>query len=95
MGSLSVLQMLMILWAVITAIFLAFVGYRSLVGLKEEDTLFLSPAEANMEAEQREVQARLGRVTPYTRGFGYASAALLAVIAGVWLFGAMREFFSS
>lgn len=95
MGGLSALQLLLILWGAITAVFLAFVGYRSLVGMKEEDTLFLSPAEANMEAEQRQLQMRLGRITPYTRAFGYASAGLLAVIAGIWIYGAMREFFSS
>ena len=95
MGSLSMLQILLILWAVVTTVFLAFVGYRSLVGLKEEDTLFLSPAEANMEAEQRQIQTRLGRITPYTRGFGWASAGLLLVIAVIWLSGAVREFFAT
>ncbi len=95
MGGLSALELLLILWGAVTVVFLAFVGYRSLVGMKEEDTLFLSAAEASMEAEQRQLQVRLGKITPYTRAFGYASAGLLAVIAAIWVYGAMRAFFST
>ncbi len=49
--------------------------------MKEEDQIFLDQAEASLEAE------------PYLKGFGAASAVLLMLILGLWLYPALKEFF--
>ena len=66
--------------------------YRSLFSLREDDQLFLSPNESLLEAEQTEIRQKIDRVTPYTKGFGWASAALAVVIAGVWLYRGFTQF---
>jgi hypothetical protein len=42
MSGLSALEILFVFWAAVTALFVGLLIYRSLVGMKEEDTLILS-----------------------------------------------------
>ena len=90
----SLLSVLTVAWVAVTVIFLSLVGYRSLVGLKEDDTLTLSAGESKLEEEQKEVQVRLNRLQPYLLGFGWSSAVLLAAVAGVWIYRGVKTFFS-
>jgi hypothetical protein len=94
MPTLSLLSILTIAWAAVTLVFLCLWLYRSLVGMKEEDTLILSAAESKLEEEQKEIQTRLHQLHPYLLGFGWASAALLAVVAGIWIYRGVKDFFS-
>jgi hypothetical protein len=89
----SSLTTLWVIWGAVTAVFLALFLYRSLIGMKEEDQIFLDPAEASLEQEQQAIVRRVERLTPYLRGFGIASAALLIVILGLWTYPALKEFF--
>ena len=94
MPTLSLLTILTIAWVAVTVVFLSLWFYRSLVGMKEEDTLILSAAESKLEEEQRQIQTRLHQIQPYLRGFGWASAALLAGVAGIWIYRGVKDFFS-
>jgi hypothetical protein len=87
----SPLNILAIAWAVVTAVYFGLVYVRSLVALKENDTLILSAGEAKLEAEQHALQNRLNRLTPYTRIFGWLSVGLLVVLAGMWVYDASKE----
>ena len=87
----SPLTILAIAWAVVTAVYFGLVYVRSLVALKENDTLILSAGEAKLEAEQHALQNRLNRLTPYTRIFGWLSVGLLVVLAGMWVYDASKE----
>jgi hypothetical protein len=82
----SLLPALWICWGCITIVLAGLVIYRSLVAMKEEDQLFLDPAEWQLEREQRAILTRLGRLTPYVSGLAVVSTALLVLIAGVWLY---------
>ena len=82
----SLLPALWISWVSITVALTALVIFRSLVAMKEEDQLFLDPAEWQLEREQRDILTQLGRLTPLVRGGAVASTALLLLIAGVWLY---------
>jgi hypothetical protein len=94
MPTLSALTVLTVAWAAVTIIFLSLLLYRSLVGMKEEDTLILSAAESKLEEEQREIQNRLHHIQPYLRIFGWTSAALLAAVAGIWVYRGLKDFFA-
>ncbi len=80
------------LWAAVTLVFLALLTYRYLIGREEEDQLFLNPAESKLEKEKSRIVSRLSRVAPYTRGFGFASLALLLVILSFWAYGSYKAF---
>ena len=82
----SLLLMLLIAWAVLTTILVLLLIYRSTLTMHEDDQLFLSEGESQMEAEQVETLRRINRVTPYVQMLGAASAVLIAVIAGMWLY---------
>jgi uncharacterized membrane protein YhfC len=91
MSGLSALEILFVFWAAVTVAFVGLLIYRSLVGMKEEDTLILSAAEAKMEEEQRLILTRLSQIRPYLLGLGWLSGLLLAAIVGVWVFQKLKE----
>ena len=81
MSGVSPLNAMLIAWGAVTAVLVALLIYRSLLSMKEDDQLFLSAGEAKLEAEQRESITRLERITPYTKACGFASVALLVIMA--------------
>lgn len=82
----SNLLMLLIAWAVLTTILVLLLIYRSTLTMHEDDQLFLSEGESHMQAEQDENNRKLNKLTPYVRALGAASAVLIVVIAGMWLY---------
>jgi hypothetical protein len=68
---------LLIIWAAITSVLAVLLAYRTLIGMKEDDQLFLDPAESNLEAEQKQLLIRLARLSPYIKGLSVASCLLL------------------
>ena len=89
----SPMEIVATFWGIATALYLALLLYRSIVGLHEEDTLYLSVGEAKMEAEQREIMKRIHRLDAYSRGIGYTALALTAVLAGMWVYDAAKQLF--
>ena len=81
-----------IAWGAVTLVFLALLSYRFLIGREEEDQLFLDPAESKLEQKKTQIITRLNRVAPYTKGFGFASMALLLVMFGFWAYGSYKAF---
>jgi hypothetical protein len=83
------LTTLWILWGCVTAALAGLLIYRSLIGMKEDDQLFLntaSPNESPLVAEQQAVVMRLNRLTPYIKILALASALLLICAAGLWVY---------
>ncbi len=82
----SLLLVLLIVWSIITAALIVVVIYRSVISLHEDDQLFLDRAEAGLEREQQEVQARLKATTPYLKYLGVASGVLAVALVGMWVY---------
>ena len=87
----SLLGILLIVWGIVTGGLIVLMIYRSIVGMREDDQLFLSKAEAQMERAQREVIDKLTRTEPYLKWLGATSALLMAVIAGIWVYQGMTQ----
>src|SRR6202165_1066249 len=87
----SPMSIILAIWAVVVGIYLVLLFIGSLVGLREEDTLYLSAGEAKLEAEQQLVQKRIGKLAPYKRGFAYGALAMTVVLAATWIAGVVRE----
>ena len=87
----SLLTILTVLCVAVGLIFVSLVAYRSLIGMKEEDTLMLSAAESKLEQEQKQIQIRLNQLQPYIRWFGWSTAALLVAIAGIWVYRGVKD----
>ena len=82
----SGLMPIVILWSVITGILICLVIYRSILGNREEDQIFLDQAEAALERENEEILRRINRIDPIIRWVAIASGALLLVIGCVWMY---------
>jgi len=93
MSSISLLEIVTILWVIVAVFYFALFLYRSLVGMKEEDTLFLSAGESRMAAEQHEVMKRITKLDGYSHKLGWATLAMTIVLAGVWGYDALKQLF--
>jgi len=80
------LEMLLIVWGVLTALLLVLLIYRSTLSIHEEDQLYLDEAEAHMQKEQDEIHAKMDRIVKPLWVLGSASGLLLLVSAGVWVY---------
>jgi len=89
--SLSPIEIVAIIWGTVTIIYFVLFLYRSIVGMKEEDTLYLSVGEARLEAQQREVMKQITKLDSYSHKIGYAALALTVILAGMWIYSVARE----
>ena len=82
----SLLSALWVFWGSVTVALAGLLIYRSLVAMKEEDQLFLDTAEWQLEREQRAILTQLRKLAPLIRILAVVSVALLALIAGIWIY---------
>ena len=95
MSGVTPFTLLIIVWGAITAVFIVLMIWKSLVGMREEDQIFLDDAEARFEKEQHEIVEKIKRITTYAKGFGIASAGLLLVIVGIVIYRGLYALNSS
>ena len=82
---------LLIVWGALTAVLILLLIYRGTLNMHEDDQLFLDEAESHMAKEQQELIVKMNRLTPWVRVFGACSAALIMVIAGLFVYGRMTR----
>ena len=83
---------LLIVWGVITAVWLVLFIYRNIIEGKEEDGMFLDKAEEHLAREQRELVARIERLSKPMWALGVTSGVLLAVIGALWIRSVLKMF---
>ncbi|MDP9146448.1 MAG: hypothetical protein M3N22_02220 [Acidobacteriota bacterium] len=86
------LYYLMIAWAVVTGIFLLLLIWRTLLASHEDDQIFLDSAQDHMAREQRELVAKIMRLSKPINTTGITSGTLLLVIAGMWIYQGLKNF---
>lgn len=87
----GMLEMLLVAWGVVTAVLICVLIYRSALSTREEDQIFLD-ASNTIANEQRAIVARIERLTMPITALIVVSGALLAAIAGIWLWQAYKSF---
>jgi hypothetical protein len=81
----------LILWGVLTAVLIILLIYRSTLAMHEDDQLFLSESESQMERDQIELMQKLNKVTPVVKWLGAASGVLILVIGGMALYQQLSQ----
>jgi hypothetical protein len=83
---------LLIIWGVVTAIFLALVAWRSVLSSHEDDQIFLDAAEEHMAREQRELVSKINSLSRPLLASGITSGVLLLLIAGIFVYHGLKNF---
>jgi hypothetical protein len=73
-------------WAAVTTVLVGFLIYRGLIGIREENQIFLDRAEAALEQEQLDLERKISRVDPIIKILAIASGSLILVLGGVWIY---------
>jgi beta-lactamase regulating signal transducer with metallopeptidase domain len=77
---------LLVVWGVLTAVLVILLIYRSTLTMHEDEQLFLSESESQMEKEQIEIMHKVDKLSPFVRWLGAASGLLILVIAGLLVY---------
>ena len=93
MGSMqNVLYALLVAWGAITVVLVCVMIYKSTLETREDDQIFLDAASEHMAAEQRMILQKIEKLHRPVVALMVASGALLAVIAGLWVYQGFQNF---
>ncbi|MFZ0285890.1 MAG: hypothetical protein WAL32_11725 [Terriglobales bacterium] len=81
----------LILWGAITTVLIIMLIYRSTLAMHEDDQLFLSESESQMQKDQIEIMHKLNKITPIVKWLGAASGVLILIIGGVALYQQLSQ----
>ena len=83
---------LLIVWGIVTAVFVILLIWRSVLSSHEDDQIFLDAAEEHMAREQRELVAKITTLTRPLMITGILSGGLLLVAGSLWIYEGLRHF---
>jgi|HubBroStandDraft_2_1064218.scaffolds.fasta_scaffold34252_2 cell division protein FtsL len=82
----------LVLWGAVTAVLIALLAYRGTLEIREDDQIFLDRAGDSMANEQRELVARIDKLSKPIKLFMILSIVLLLTALGVFLFEGFNKF---
>ena len=83
---------ILVLWGAITAVLVGLLAYRGTLEIREDDQIFLGHAGDSMANEQREIVARIDRLSKPIKVLMILSIVLLLTALGVFLFEGFKNF---
>ena len=87
----SAIPVMLIVWGVVAACFLALLAYRGQLTRYEEDQLFLSDVQSNEQQEQTEIVRKVNKLQPMIRVLGAAAAAMTVAIVRIFTYDAWQR----
>jgi len=85
------LPLLIVIWAVLTGLFLALLAYNGTLTRYEESQLFLADINANEEQRQTAIVRRVNKTLPFLRALGILSAVMTVLIIGIYTWDAWQR----
>jgi hypothetical protein len=76
------MEWLLIMWGVVTGIFLLLLFYRSMLTRQEDDQLFIDESSSSRATEQSQLIAKVNKINPLVKLVGATSGLMILVIAG-------------
>ena len=83
---------ILVIWGAVTAVLIALLAYRGTLEIREDDQIFLGRAGDSMANEQREIVARIDKLSKPIKLLMILSIVLLLVALGVFLFEGFKNF---
>jgi len=87
----SPLVWMLTLWGVLTGVLVVLLIYLSTLTMQEDDQLFLDYTKSALEEEQRELIAKVNKLTPFVKILGAASGLMFLVIAGMFIYQGLNN----
>lgn len=87
----SLMTILLIVWAGLMAAFLLLLVYRGALSMHEDDQVYLHDEKSTLQTEQEEILYKLRRLQPYVRGLGVLSGTLTLIIAGLLIYDGIKR----
>ena len=84
---------LLIVWGVVTAVFLVLIIWRTVLSSHEDDQIFIDASEEHMARAQRELVAKINKLSAPILTSGITSGVLLLVIAGLFVYHGLKANF--
>jgi len=81
---------MLVVWGVLTLVWMILLGYRAVLASREEDQMFLSKGEASMAADQQVIVSKLGRLSRPIWALGIVSIGMILTIISVWLWHGLQ-----
>jgi hypothetical protein len=82
----------LVLWGAVTAVLVGLLAYRGTLEIREDDQIFLDRAGDSMANEQREIVARIDKLSKPIKLSMILSIVLLLVAFGVFLYEGFNKF---
>jgi hypothetical protein len=82
----------LVLWGAVTSVLVGLLAYRGTLEIREDDQIFLDRAGDSMANEQRELVARIDKLSKPIKIFMILSIVLLLTALGVFLFEGFKTF---
>jgi hypothetical protein len=89
-AAVSVVPILLVVWASLVACFVGLLTYRGQLTRYEDDQLFLAENNPDGQREQHDIVRRVNQVQPFVRIFGAAAGLMTAGIVAIWVADALR-----
>jgi hypothetical protein len=83
---------ILVLWGAVTAILVGLLAYRGTLEIREDDQIFLGRAGDSMANEQREIVARIDKLSKPIKLLMILSIVLLLTALGVFLVEGFQKF---
>jgi hypothetical protein len=83
---------LLIVWGIVTAVFVILLIRRGVLSSHEDDQIFLDAAEEHMAREQRELVAKINTLSRPLLITGILSGVLLLLAGGLWVYEGLKHF---
>ena len=83
---------LLIVWGIVTAVFVLLLIRRGVLSSHEDDQIFLDAAEEHMAREQRELVAKINTLSRPLLITGILSGGLLLLAGSLWIYEGLKHF---
>jgi hypothetical protein len=90
LAMMSAMPVLIVIWAVLTGLFLALLAYNATISRYEENQVFLAEVNTS-EQRQSTIVRRVNRVLPFLRAMGSLSAVMTVVVIGIYTWDAWQR----
>jgi len=87
----SAMPVLIVIWAILTGLFLALLAYNATVSRYEENQLFLADINANEQQQQTSIVRRINKTLPFIRLMGSLSALMTVAIIAIYTWDAWQK----